>query len=1789
MHDAKDNRGATDEALTPAHGPVPLVVSAADAEALATRAAGLAALLRDVEDPRPIAAALARAPVHHAHRLAVTGEHGPALAAQLVAFAEGREPAAVRVGGPVAPPRVAFVFAGHGGHWPGMGRELLARDAAFREAFLAFAGLMRHFGGPDVVAALERTDAETWGRAWTVQPLIGAVQIGLLAALRARGIAPDVVAGHSAGDTLAMYAASVYDLRSAARVTAERARALREAPPGRMSITDADAATLQAALAGIDGACMAGQSSPRSWALSGDRAAVEAVEARLIAAGCAVRDLGICEPMHSPLIAPAAAALGAATADVPWHPPRVPIANSLTGTWQTEFLPTFWRDHLALPIRLGDLVETLLDDGVRVFVELAPHAVLSRYFIDALANRGGGHVVPTMRRGRSGLQTLAEAVGALYVAGVTPDWEAIFPPSLASAPLPPWRAAITAAGPKSATARLSDLPRRDRPAAVRRHLEALLTDLLGLAAPPNAATPLVNLGFDSMLALRLRARLERLGVDVSLGKLTGDTRLADLVGIVEAALDQTPVAPVDVRPEPAVDPRAPFPLTDIQAAYLAGRSPEWAVGGVACHAAFELEGPALDPARLAQSWLAVVDRHPAWRTVLTADGRQRILDERPPWTLPVHDLRTAGEAVIAAHLDETWARFALRMGDPQAWPSFAIELTQLPDDRCVVHLDFDLMPIDGAGMFLALEEWAALHADPNAALPPASDGFQAAVVRDQRQRATARWRAHEAWWVETIDRLPPPPELPFARAPSTLQGMRFEHHAARIEPADWRALIERARTHGVSPSVALGAAFGEVLAAWSGQHPLTLTLTLFRPPADFIDKTRLIGEFTTTVLVEVTGAEPTFAARARGWRDRLAAALDHVDCSALAGLRAHARETGHGREFPVIFTSFAGQSEATMLGTTAWLGETRRSITQTPQAWLDCQVMPDFGGAGISWDVPEGLFPPGMMASAFAAWADLLLRLARHETEWQAPRFALLPPAQRARRERYGRTGRPAPEGRLFDAFCAQVDAAPERIAVIGPDVTLDYAALDARANQIGQALAEHDVRPGEPVVVCLPRGAGQVMAVLGVHAAGGAYVPLDAGWPAARRAGICASSGARIALTDGTVDDLPADVIVINIATTVDRSAARRPAPQAPSDRAYIIHTSGSTGAPKGVVMSHRATLNTIVDINRRFGVGPDDRVLSVSSLAFDLSVYDLFGPLSVGGAVVMLSPDAAQDVHRWMRLIERHRVTLWNSVPALFELLVEAVERQTEVPGRLRAVLLSGDWVPVDLPGRGRALWPEARIDSLGGATEAAIWSIAHPTDALDPAAPSVPYGTPLTAQRLYVLDRFMQPAPEWVPGELYIGGAGLADGYWRDPERTAARFVEHPETGERLYRTGDLGRFVPAGHLEFLGRSDSQVKIGGYRIELGEIEAALRALRDVRDAVVDAPGERHRRRLVGYVVRASDAPGPFDGAALEAALAARLPAVMVPRTWVELLAIPLNVNGKVDRRALPAPRAPNGPKPARVGPAGSAALDRVLAAVAEVMPGLAIGADDDLLRAGANSVDLIRLGVRLNEVFGTRPPMTEILSRGTPAALARFYARDDTPPPVDALPMLVEPEARDALKARRLGLRATDERALPLPAFNPVIAAFLARTSQRSYAADPVSRAALGQWLSVLCPVELGGTLRYRHASAGATYAVRTYLYLQPRRVAGQSGGAFYHDPIRHALAPVGDGRAPTPEMHVAQNRPWAEDAPILVFFVVERQAIEPIYGAAWRDFALIEIGARCQLLEERAAACGLGACQ
>ncbi len=541
----------------------------------------------------------------------------------------------------------------------------------------------------------------------------------------------------------------------------------------------------------------------------------------------------------------------------------------------------------------------------------------------------------------------------------------------------------------------------------------------------------------------------------------------------------------------------------------------------------------------------------------------------------------------------------------------------------------------------------------------------------------------------------------------------------------------------------------------------------------------------------------------------------------------------------------------------------------------------------------------------------------------------------------------------------------------------MSYAEVDRRSGVLAHRLVDLGAKPNTLVAIAMQQGWEQIVAAIAVLKAGAAYLPIDLALvPPGRVRELMTTGESTLALVQGDAAiEFPPEVAVVSVDEQSTTGGERDPAAAGPrcsaGDLAYCIFTSGSTGTPKGVMIEHRAVVITIDDINRRFEISADDRVLALASLGFDLSVWDIFGILGAGGAVVLPSAGARMSPDKWYEFACAAGVTVWNSVPKVMEMFVEHLEgRSKSLPPGLRLVMMSGDWIPVSLPDRIRARNPRAdlRLMSLGGATEVSIWSIFYPIGKVEADWPSIPYGWSMTGQRVVVMDEQMRLRETWVPGEIYIGGEALARGYWRREDLTSRAFVTSPVDGERYYRTGDLGRYLPDGSIEFLGRRDTQVKIRGYRVELGEIEARAQQHPMVKQCLVlvhssagEGAGANGDKQLVAYLVLREGED--LSNQELARYLGERLPSYMVPPTMIRVDRIPLSANGKIDRKALPPPS--NGPIARAEVVAPRDEIEAKVCAVWRSVLGVqTIGINDRFFDLGGDSIQLIRVAAAIEK---------------------------------------------------------------------------------------------------------------------------------------------------------------------------------------------------------------------------------
>ncbi|NOK32040.1 amino acid adenylation domain-containing protein [Corallococcus exercitus] len=1094
------------------------------------------------------------------------------------------------------------------------------------------------------------------------------------------------------------------------------------------------------------------------------------------------------------------------------------------------------------------------------------------------------------------------------------------------------------------------------------------------------AAPAADAGAELLTAATydLVEELSEAGVELSVkeGRLAFKAppgRLTD--ALKERIREQKEALLALLGPDESVRARArTLPLSELQQSYWLGEAGTQGIAGAGCwYNGFSVE--TLDLERLQAALTALFTRHDALRMTVGPDGRGRLLEHVGPFPLEYQDLRALPAADVARELERTRAAMSRPRSGAEVWPLYRM-CVQRTAERFHVHVEGRLLVGDATSWFLYVEELRKLLEDPARTDLPAPGRLASLVLRRFRQLVSADYQRARQYWAGRA--IPPSPALPVRTLAEG--GGRIRRLIADLPEAEATVLTARAREFGLTLDNALMGAFALVLAEWA-QTP-DFSINVLHGGGRHLGLP--LGHFGGIVRLELNvRRDASFADLAGAIRQRLALDMGHASVDGVTVQRIAARQSGTPVRAGVVAYSSGlalGRSDTEIgLAQLGWKPE--GASIQSPGVLIDQQVFRTRDGLRFHWDIDADTLCPGVGEAMFDTFLAGVRRLAEAH-DWKTPLRMALPPAQQASQARANATSAERSVHRLHSLLERQVRGNPGT-AVVTRERTLSFQELGQRASGVANALRARGAKPDVPVAIVANKGWEQVVAALGTALAGAPYVPLDPSWPSARLSAVLTAADVGMALCDaagaealareggGTaLVSLRIDEVPLASVDAVGPDAGRL---------AYILFTSGSTGEPKGVAISHDAVANTLEDIQRRFGVGPEDCVLGVSHLHFDLSVFDLFGVLGAGGRLVLPPPASHPDPAELFPLVQEHRVTVWNTVPAIMEMLVEYMEARGLQAPSLRLALLSGDWIPVTLPGRIRAVFPNARVVSLGGATEASIWSNAFEVRDVPATWSSIPYGFPLANQQLWVLHPGVgNPCPDWVEGELAIAGQGLAEGYWRSPEKTAEAFVTHPETGLRLYLTGDRARRWPDGNIEFLGRTDGQVKISGYRVELGDVTAALTKSQAVDKAVVVAVGPREHRWLAAFIT-----PTGAERPELRDTLSALLPSYMVPRRIHWLPELPLTANGKVDQAKLRELALLD--QPVTLAPRTSA--EHLMAELWSQILGRPIrDTQVSFFEVGGESVLAVRLANAIEHRTGVRPELAELLRTATIEGMAR-----------------------------------------------------------------------------------------------------------------------------------------------------------------------------------------------------------
>ncbi|MFZ5989460.1 MAG: AMP-binding protein [Bacillota bacterium] len=1414
----------------------------------------------------------------------------------------------------------------------------------------------------------------------------------------------------------------------------------------------------------------------------------------------------------------------------------------------------------------------------------------------------------------------------------------------------------------------------------------------------------------------------------------------------------------------------PFSLTEVQMAYLIGRDDQFEMGGVSTHVYVEIE-TGVEPERLNRSLNKLINRHPMLRSVILPHGEQQILESVPEYKIAVRDLRHLDKNAQDACILKERERMSHDVFKTDEWPLYEFKMFRLSDDVNYLFIGIDSLIADRASLQIIVNELMDFYNDEELELPEFEFTFRDYMITYEKFKTSEAYHRAKDYWMKKLDDFPTAPLLPLKKDPSSIKNPRFSRLSKSFDKTVWEKLKRKAQKNNITPSALLCTAYAQVLSLWSNQSRLAINLTVFNRYPFYPRVEEIIGDFTSIILLGIELKEnSSFWDSAKSVQSVLMEALENRHFDGVKFIREIANKNGLQNKaiMPIVFTSaLFGNGKDDLNG----LGTMKMGVSQTSQVFIDNQVMESNGDLSITWDYAEDLFESEVISTMFEQFTGILAGLMETDQEYRLS----LSQKDIELIESYNRTEEDIEASTLHGMFMAQARRTPDKEAVVFEDDSITYRELDEKSNQIARYLMEQGVGANDLVGVVAQRCVDTIVNVMGILKSGAAYVPIDPMYPEERRKYIVSNSNCKLILDPEFyirkgISGYPADSGVFTCE---------------PESLAYVIYTSGSTGKPKGVVIKHKAAANTIIDINGKFNVNEADRIIGLSSMCFDLSVYDIFGALSTGAVLVMVRDQ--RDMRNIYETVENQKITIWNSVPAIMDMLVENIsnnlyeesgslwsgseeqggtdseasnidfnntikyywspimqwyregnriyigkqsytgfvvdifpkiyflaqkgvtlnglvsefdninpsqlkefiegliankvlvcsllspyevfstqnslfkneygeemyfvqeeydkfkykqlsrtfepcsdyrvaledghdypdsikERRShrsfdegaKIPfnvfsqllavfkqnreyndiryyyasagglypidvfvyikenrienlkqglyyyhpvsnslnlvndeefitedahyfvnkeiykssafsifliynaeanmpkygsngyfysildagimtatlnhvaetlniglcsigdmdfkriekhfklnenqvfihlieggiksesaskivrdidgakslmlegieesknqvaaaqehelepvqtgiaassvssirnSSLRLVLLSGDWIPLNLPDKVKRNFPDSKVISLGGATEASIWSIYYPVEEIKDHWRSIPYGIPLANQKYYVLNYKKDPCPAGVQGELYIGGIGLAEGYINDKEKTDEAFIKHPELGN-LYKTGDYGILHKDGYIEFLGRKDSQVKIRGYRIELGEIEKNLMGHANVKNAVViDRTDANRKKYLCAYVVL----EGQVAVQELREYLSKTLPNYMIPAQFVSLDRIPLTQNGKVDRKSLPEPQE-DVVMGTQYKDAQSDTEERLVEIWRKLLEIQKVGVEDNFFSLGGDSLKATTLATYIRKEFEVEIPLRELFKNQTIRELASYIERSE-----------------------------------------------------------------------------------------------------------------------------------------------------------------------------------------------------
>jgi amino acid adenylation domain-containing protein len=1097
-------------------------------------------------------------------------------------------------------------------------------------------------------------------------------------------------------------------------------------------------------------------------------------------------------------------------------------------------------------------------------------------------------------------------------------------------------------------------------------------------------TSIFDLGIDSVKAIRMVSALKEKGYVTSLTQLYQDEKIRNIAVSLENLSSDTDENKFTISPQ---DKWKPFKLTPLQESYFIGRISNAKNNALPTGGYIELECNEYDHEKMQFCIRKMIARHDILRCAIHEDGTQRFIESVDAYNVELFDLTDMNKSEKEKSLNETRRVIAESKLDISKPPLIVVKASLIEKDTAILHVYLDGLIIDGWGTEIFISELASLYTTGKYLYAPFDVTFRDYVDFLEYTKTTKKYLNDKLYWQEREKELPDGAVLPLLKDPDDIEELKSAQIPCHLSINEWNKLEEAAKQHRVTTFAVLFTAFAYVMSRWSNKKRFLLNIPEFDVPDFHEDYNKVMGVCSSFILITIDiDFDKSIFENVKNIQSQILELKDHSSYSGMEVIHDIYRMSGKKNSEALVPFVFGMVMETG--GMDSFIPDDKKEVIKlvyqenhTAKILIDINTIKYEDHVEFNWNYIDGALDRQMLNDMADIQMNIIRNLINSDKTWDNSINIPLPKKD----QKIISAANDTDEAFEFVSMPILLENSmkkySDRIYLNTIDKSYTYKEIYDMCMCLGSQLKAKGCGHGDHIAVHMEKSVEQIIAILSIVLIGAVYVPIEFGYPSKLVVKcskntdcklIIASDSASEKFTDNDIEVLylKKDELIGNSVFEVS------PVPD--DSLLVIIHTSGSTGDPKPVMVGQKGLLNSLVFTNKRFDVSSDDSAIALTNIAHDMSMYDIFGMLIAGASVTLPYEKDSKNPNEWISLIKKYKVTIWNSVPAMQEMLKTVItNEQLNDISSLKLIIHGGDYLKPVLADWICTSIKNCVLVNVGGPTETTLWNIYHVVTSEDIASKQIPYGKPISNTKYYVLNENLQPLPVGVTGTMYCAGIGVTKGYYNNQQLTDEKYIIYPETGERIYKTGDMGMYVPDGDLMFMGREDNQVKINGKRIELSGIASVVMELEDVKECEVYIKDEKE---IVAYYTSEIT----IDDDVFRNHIDSTLPVYMMPKYFVHADHIIYKPNGKADKNAI------INAYPIKNVHTDQSTLNKVEQRILDMYMeqlGVAIGIDTDLYMAGGDSILILNMFAVIQEEFGIEADLSEFFGFSTVREIAKY----------------------------------------------------------------------------------------------------------------------------------------------------------------------------------------------------------